>query len=90
MDATTLFLEFLGERQLAVTLRRGPEILQSKTLTLGQDFDILLINTLDKFLSRNRIGKLSLKSVEISGKSRPKAEALSGMILEAVARALEC
>ena len=73
-------------------------IIDKTYLTVGQSFDILLIRTIDKILRKNTIERLSLKSVrgegpvrsrvyvEISGKMT--SNALSGMILNAVVKAL--
>lgn len=55
-------------------------------LTVGQDFDIVLLEALDKILHRNKIEKLSLKSVKIRGKMT--VGAISDMILKTTTEAL--
>ncbi len=72
-----------GTDCLTIELRKmNNRLAYVETLTIGQDFDILLIRVLDKIFRRNRIERLSLKTVEIGGKMAPGA--LSGMILRSV------
>lgn len=72
---------------LKIELRNGNnKLFYVETLTIGQGFDIMLIRTLDKMFRRNKIDRLSLKSVEIRGEMPPNA--LSSMILQTVARTL--
>lgn len=75
-----------NKNSLMIHLKHGSKPINETYLTPGQDFDILLIKTLDKIISENKIDRLSLKSVEISGKMSP--EAVSSMILQTVAKAL--
>ena len=76
-----------GPDILRIELRdRDNKLFYVETLTIGQGFDIMLIRTLDKIFRKNRIDRLSLKSVEIRGEMAPNA--LSGMILQTVARTL--
>ena len=77
----------IGRNSLNVRVLKGKKPVYGRILTIGQDFDIVLIRTLDKILRKNRIERLSLKSVEISGEMNPHA--LSGMILKSVAKAPE-
>lgn len=70
---------------LEIQLKKGKKVIDKEHLTTGQPFDIMLIRALDKILRKNKIGRLSLKSVEISGKTDPKAA--FSMILRTVARA---
>lgn len=73
-----------NKRTLSLRLSYGAT--NRLSLTAGMDFDRLLIASIDKLSSNNRIDKTSLKSLEISGKIDPTA--VSGMIAEAVASAL--
>ncbi|OGN03575.1 MAG: hypothetical protein A2655_04765 [Candidatus Yanofskybacteria bacterium RIFCSPHIGHO2_01_FULL_43_42] len=79
--------DVIGRNDLSVKIWKGKKPICGGILTIGQDFDIVLIRTLDKILRSNKIERLSLKSVEISGKMA--SSALSGMILRSVAKALE-
>ncbi len=76
----------IGKDKLKINMLDGNKILYEETLTIGQGFDIVLIRALDKILNKNKIERLSLKSVEISGKVEPNA--LSGMIIKSVTKAL--
>ncbi|OGN00321.1 MAG: hypothetical protein A2651_00215 [Candidatus Yanofskybacteria bacterium RIFCSPHIGHO2_01_FULL_42_12] len=69
-----------------IRLKKGNKVVADTHLTVGQGFDILLIRTLDKALHKNKIGGLSLKSVEIEGEI--EAGSLAGMLLISVAKAL--
>ena len=71
---------------LEIQLIKGKLTINKTHLTISQDFDIMLITTLDRILSRNKIERLSLKSVEIAGKM--PFNAVSGMVIQAVAKAL--
>lgn len=73
--------------RIGLRLKGDNKSVYVETLTIGQDFDILLIRTLDKVLRKNKIDRLSVKSVEISGKLSPYA--LSSMVVKAVASALK-
>lgn len=75
-----------NRNSLIIRLKRKPNITNKIHLTVSQDFDILLIRAIDKILCKNKISRLSLKSVEISGKIEPGA--LSGMVLQSAAKAL--
>jgi len=69
-----------------IRLRKGGKVVADTHLTVGQDFDIVLITALDKLIRSNKIERLSLKNVKIRGKMRPGA--ISGMTLKTVAEAL--
>ena len=73
--------------KLTILLTNCGKLISKTTLTIGQDFDIVLIRALDKILRKNKIDRLSLKSVETSGKI--ELGALSGMILRTTAQALK-
>lgn len=87
MDKPPLVLFNVKNREITeIQLKTGGHVIDKMHLTAGQDFDILLIRTLDKIFQKNKIVKLSLKSVKIRGETEPQA--LSGMILRSVAKAL--
>lgn len=67
-------------------LMKNKHLIDKTNLTVGQDFDIVLIRTLDKILHKNIIGKLSLKSAQISGKMINGV--ISSMILKTTTEAL--
>jgi hypothetical protein len=71
---------------IVVQLRAGKKVVDEENLTLSQGFDILLITAIDKLLLKNRIDRLSLKSLEISGKTRPGA--VSNMVMRAIKAAV--
>lgn len=77
----------VGENSIDIELRRGAVLLDRQTLTKDRNLDTLLIKVLDNILFRNKIERLSLKSVEIRGNIRD--EAVSGMILKTIKKALE-
>lgn len=68
-------------------LKNGRRTLDELHLTVSQGFDSMLITAIDKLLIRNRIDRLSLKSLEIQGEIRP--EAVSSMIIRALKSAIE-
>lgn len=69
-----------------INLVNNKLIINETYLTIGQGFDIMLIKTLDKILNENKMDRLSLKSVQISGKI--DHHALSSMMLRATVAAL--
>ena len=73
-------------KTLIIVLKRGNEVIGQESLTVSQEFDNMLIKALDKLVSDNKIDRLSIKNVEISGKM--EASALSSMVLSAVKGAL--
>ena len=87
MDRHKVIFEISGRDKVKIKILDSDKIIHQETLTTGQDFDILLIKTLDKIISKHKMGRPSLKSVEISGKT--VSSAISGMILKSVAKALE-
>lgn len=78
--------KILHKDTVSVQLQERGLVVDDKTLTISQGLDNMLISALDKLLHRNRMGRLSLKSVEIRGKM--ESNRLSGMILKSVASAL--
>ena len=81
-----LILELKEPNSLVIHLMKGRVRLEQESLTLSQGLDILLIETIDKILGRNRIDRLSLKSLEIRGKLR--LGTMSSMVIETVRSAL--
>ena len=76
-----------SNNQVALHLKQEERVIDELYLTISQDFDRLLIIAIDKLLTKNRINRLSLKTMNIQGKLRP--EAVSSMILQTVGAALE-
>lgn len=72
---------------LGLKLLKAGKTIDKTYLTLSQDFDKLLIISLDKLLHRNRIEKLSLNQVSILGGFNKQAAV--GRIVEALKKALE-
>ena len=81
-----LLFNIKNQEILEIQLTKGKLNIDKTHLTISQGFDTMLIRTLDKIFRKNRIDRLSLKSVEIRGEMAPNA--LSGMILQTVARTL--
>ncbi len=77
-----LILSIQNQDNLTVQLKRGNKHLDREDLTISRNLDTLLIRAIDKILSRNKIGRLSLKSLEIPAKL--KDEAISNMILKTI------
>lgn len=76
-----------NEGIVRIQIKESLRLIDEEDLTLDQDFDSMLIKVLDRLFSSNKIERLSLKSVKISGKIKSKA--LWGMILGATKGALE-
>lgn len=97
-----LFFSLENTNKLIIQLKHKSKLIDKTHLTVSQSFDIILIRTLDKILRKNKIERLSLKSVrgegpaqgrvyvEISGKmaSEQHVSSVSSMILKTVAMAL--
>ena len=81
-----LLFNIENRENIEILLIKNKRSVNKTRLTVGQDFDIVLIGVLDKILHRNRIEKSSLKSVQISGKMTTGA--ISGMILKTITEAL--
>ncbi|MEK7138788.1 MAG: hypothetical protein AAB799_01255 [Patescibacteria group bacterium] len=71
---------------LVMKLRVKGKTVSEGNLTIDRDLDIMLITTLDRILSKHRIGRLSLKRVEIRGKM--PLNGVSGMVMEGTVKAL--
>ena len=87
MDKISLIFDTKHKEVIHVRLKRGRVIADELSLTISQDFDTLLIVTIDKLVERNRIDRLRIKSLDIPGKLRPGA--VSSLILQTVKIALK-
>lgn len=81
-----LLFNIKNRENVEMMLMKNKHLIDKTNLTVGQDFDIVLIRTLDKILHKNIIGKLSLKSAQISGKMINGV--ISSMILKTTTEAL--
>lgn len=72
---------------VVLSLVLGASLVDKEYLTKSQDFDILLLKTLDIILSRNKIDRCAVKEVEITGSGQPQA--LSTMLLTVLKKGLE-
>lgn len=81
-----LLFNIKNRENVEMMLIKNKHLINKTNLTVGQDFDIVLIRTLDKILHKNIIGKLSLKSVQISGEMINGV--ISSMILKTTTEAL--
>ncbi|GEM_PF-2809913 len=70
-----------------IRLKQAGGSLCEESLTISQDFDNMLIRTLDKLLANNRIDRLLIKSVKIAGKM--DSAAISAMIVSTIKNALK-
>lgn len=82
-----LTLIIQSDDRLEIKLQHDKAVIDRVYLTIDQSLDSMLISAIDKLLLRNRIDRLSLKSLKIQGKTRP--EAVSGMITAAIRNGLE-
>lgn len=76
-----LVLTIKDEKNLTIQLKKGDRVIDHEYLTIGQDFDNMLIVAIDKLADRNRIDRLFFKAKEIQGKMR--SGAVSEMIFKA-------
>lgn len=72
---------------IEIKLKKGNRILDELHLTITRNLDNMLITAIDKLLAKNRIDRLSLKTLEIQGEMGPGA--VSSMILKTIKSALE-
>lgn len=77
-----LIIDLSRDNIVTIQLKKGSRVLDSEDLTLSRNLDKLFINALDNLAVKNRIDRLSLKTVKIAGKIRP--DAVSGMIIGAI------
>ena len=73
--------------KISIHLKKGGAVVDEELLTISQEFDTLLIGAIDKLLERNRMDRLSLKSIEIQGKV--ELGAVSSMVLKTFKNAIE-
>lgn len=83
-----LTLTIQNHNNIIIGFKRGNGIMGEEHLTISQELDNMLIIAIDKLLAKNRIDRLSLKTLEIRGKMR--YEAVSSMIIKTVKSGLEC
>lgn len=86
LGAKSLYFDVIDDKNLTVEIRIEHRTLDKETLTIGRNFDRLLLTSIDKLLKKNKIERLSLKTSKIRGKIDKKA--VSGMIIGAVFSAL--
>lgn len=82
-----LIFTIKNQKTLNIRLKEGRAVKDEEDLTISQGFDILLIRVLDNLLSRNKIDRLSIESVEIQGKV--EGGSVSGMVLKTIKNALK-
>ena len=68
-------------------LKQRRHVLGWLNLTINRDLDTLLIGSIDKLLVKNRMDKLFLKSLKISGKIDPGS--VFGMVMAVVKAGFE-
>lgn len=76
-----------GQSRARLDLKKGRATIDSKSLTISQGFDKLLIVSIDKLAARNKIDRLSIKSLKIQGFL--KDGAVSSMILRSISAGLK-
>ena len=82
-----IIFDVTNKGKVKILIKEGRGIIAATDLTVGKDFDNMLIKALDKLLADNKIERLSVKSTEISGKIEPMAT--SAMILKTVSNTLK-
>jgi len=82
-----ILLNIKNQATIEMQLLKNKHIIDVVHLTVSRNLDTLLIRAIDKILSRNRISRLSLKSLEIPAKL--KDGAVSNMILKTTKVGLE-
>lgn len=73
MNLIINFTEKRGEVRLE--LRDGKRLIDTLTFSFEANLDKVLIEAVDKILKRNRIDKLSLKTIRASGSVNPNSSA---------------
>ena len=66
MDKMHLLISQKGERELEVALMDGDRQVDAVDFGFDKNLDTLLIDSIDKFLKRNKIDPLSIQSVQVS------------------------
>ena len=82
-----LILTIQNKNNLKIQFKEGRKLIDHEDLTISHNLDTLLIRAIDKILSRNRISRLSLITLEIRAKL--KDGAVSNMILRTAKAGLE-
>lgn len=80
-----LVLQIKDKSNISIQTRKENKMVVSD-LTINRYFDTMLIRALDRFVTKNRIRKTSLKTFKIQGKINP--ESISGLIIKTVQKAL--
>jgi len=81
-----LIFNLKNKGKIGIQLKQGNKLIDEEYLTISQGLDILLIDTIDNMIIRNRIDRLSLNNVVIRGKI--EGHALWGMVLKTAGIAL--
>ncbi len=81
-----IFINLKQPNIAVVGVKQGSRYTAKESLTIGQEFDTLLIRVIDKLLEENRMDRLSLKTLEIQGNLKPGT--VSSMILNTLISAL--
>lgn len=82
-----LILTIKNQDIVKIQLKIGSKVIDQESLTISRNLDTLLIRAIDKVLFKNKIGRLSLKSLEIPTKL--KDGAVSSMIIRTIKSGLE-
>ena len=77
-----LILTIQNQNELLIQLKEGRRLVADDYLTISQNLDTLLIRAIDNLMVKNRIDRLSLKTMEIRGNM--KLGAVSSMILRTI------
>lgn len=62
-----LLINQIERNKLRLKLKEGKQVLDTVDFAFDKNVDTLLIGSIDKFLKRNKIDILSLKTVNVSG-----------------------
>lgn len=81
-----LILHIKKDDVVTLELKQGSRTLGREDLTISRNLDKLLITSIDKLANKNKIDRLSLKTLEIRGNL--KVGAVSGMVMKAIKAAL--
>lgn len=82
-----LILTIKNQDIIKIQLKIGSKTIDQESLTISRNLDTLLISAIDKILSKNKIDRLSLKSLEIPTKL--KDGTVSSMIIRTIKSGLE-
>ena len=85
-----LIVSIYNPNKIVLKLKKGNNIIDHESLTKSQDFDTLLITAIDNLMTRNRIDRLSLKSLEIPKINELEVASSLAMVLATVKAGLRC